>query len=30
MADLEQSKKTVEEFLATFSAGDIEGIDERA
>ena len=28
MADLEQSKKTVEEFLATFSAGDIEGIRE--
>jgi uncharacterized protein len=26
MADLEQNKKTVEDFLATFSAGDIDGV----
>jgi ketosteroid isomerase-like protein len=26
MADLEQNKKTVEKFLATFSAGDIDGV----
>jgi uncharacterized protein len=26
MADLEQNKKTVESFLATFSAGDIDGV----
>lgn len=26
MADLEQNKKTVENFLATFSAGDIDGV----
>jgi ketosteroid isomerase-like protein len=28
MADLEQNKKTVEGFLATFSAGDIDGVAE--
>ena len=28
MADLEQNKKTVENFLATFSAGDIDGVGE--
>jgi ketosteroid isomerase-like protein len=28
MADLQQNKKIVEDFLATFSAGDIDGVGE--